>query len=168
MSFPENIPYEYAFLLTAFLLLLVIIANLLIFTRLIRTENRIRGLLGGDSAKTIEDSLKNMQKKIKDHEKLLKDKEQHLSSLEERVSRSVQGVETLRFNPFKGHGGGGNQSFATTFIDENGDGVVISTLYSRERVGVYAKPINNFASEHTLSEEEKKVLYRSRQKLKNN
>ncbi|NIT70429.1 DUF4446 family protein, partial [candidate division KSB1 bacterium] len=59
------------------------------------------------------------------------------------------GVGTVRFNPFKGTGGG--QSFAAAFLSEHGNGVVISTLYSRERVSVFAKPIQSFASEYELT-----------------
>ena len=39
-------------------------------------------------------------------------------------------------------------------MDEDGNGVVISGLYSRDKVGVYAKPLSKFSSEHELSTEE--------------
>ena len=67
-------------------------------------------------------------------------------------------MHTVRFNPFKGTGAGGNQSFATALLNENGDGVVLSSLYSRERVSVYAKPVQKFSSEYELSGEEKQAI----------
>lgn len=164
MKFIENITSEYVILATGLILLVFIFLNIIFFLKVMKLNRRIKNMLGKSSTNTIEDTIKNIKDRLREHEKLHKGKEEKLSSLEERVRRSIQGVETLRFNPFKGNGGGGNQSFATSLIDENGDGVVISTLYSRERVGIYAKPIKEFSSEHKLSEEEEKVISRSKEK----
>ncbi len=161
----ENISLEYAFLTMGLLFLTTACIGLIMFLRLIKLERRVKNMLGGHSTGTIESSLDSIQKKLEQHEKIHNKANEHLGSLERRVSGSIQGVETLRFNPFKGNGGGGNQSFATSLIDGDGNGVVISSLYSRERVSIYAKPINSFASEHTLSDEEKEVLTKSRKRM---
>ncbi|MBU4480487.1 DUF4446 family protein [Patescibacteria group bacterium] len=79
------------------------------------------------------------------------------------LSKRIGGIETIRFNPFKSDGVGGNQSFATALVDDEGNGVIISSLYSRERVSVFAKPVKNWTCEHELSGEEKEVL----EKVKN-
>jgi hypothetical protein len=86
--------------------------------------------------------------------------------VEKRLKKSVQAVHTVRFNPFKGTGEGGNQSFATAFLTEDGDGVIISSLYSREHVSVFGKPVKKLVSEHTLSDEEKEALDTAVTKLK--
>lgn len=161
----ENIPTEYILLLAGFILLIVIISNIFLFLKMASLRKRMDDMLGGSSAKTVEDSLKTTARKIAEQESINQSIKKSISSLEDRVSRSIRGIETVRFNPFKGNGGGGNQSFATSFVDESGDGVVISSLYSRERMSVYAKPINGFTSEHTLSEEEKIALKKAKQKL---
>ena len=81
------------------------------------------------------------------------------------MKRSLQSVETVRFNPFKGSGEGGNQSFSTSFVSENGDGVVISSLYSRDRISVFSKPLSKFQSSFELTDEEKKVIEDSKKNL---
>jgi len=81
--------------------------------------------------------------------------------IEKRLRKSVQSVHTVRFNPFKGTGGGGNQSFATSFLNEEGDGVVLSSIYSRDRVSIFAKPVKKHSSEYELSEEEKEAVSHS-------
>ena len=43
-------------------------------------------------------------------------------------------------------------------LDEDGNGVVLSSLYSRERMSVFAKPIKNNKSEYELTAEEKEAL----------
>jgi hypothetical protein len=80
----------------------------------------------------------------------------HIHDSSRKLKKSIRGFETIRFNPFKDQGG--NQSFAIAFLNDEGDGVVISSLYSRDRTSVFAKPIKKMASEFELTEEEKEAL----------
>jgi organic radical activating enzyme len=98
------------------------------------------------------------QNKATTQESLVKPTIGALRELDGRIKRKLHGAKTLRFNPFAGTGSGGNQSFATALLDEEGDGVVISTLYSREKMSVFAKPIKHRTSEFDLTDEEKEVL----------
>ncbi len=92
-------------------------------------------------------------------ESFKKELETYLTTVESRLKKSVQGIHTVRFNPFKGStGSGGNQSFATAFLNELGDGVVVSSLYAREHVSIFAKPIVRGKSEFELSEEEAEAV----------
>ena len=80
---------------------------------------------------------------------------------------AVRGVGTVRFNPFSGDGSGGNQSFSVALIDERLSGVVLSTIYARDRVGVYAKPIAAGASSFELTIEERDAIERAKKSLSN-
>ena len=78
----------------------------------------------------------------------IKAKEQQLimeymngGSLQNLLENNIQNIEVVRFNPFKDEGMGGDQSFAISFLDKKGNGVIMSSLYSREKVSVFAKPI---------------------------
>ena len=82
--------------------------------------------------------------------------EPRIDHLEEIAKISVQKVGFLRFNPF--HDTGGDNSFTAAFLDGENNGVLISSLYTREGVRLYAKKIEKGLSGHHLSEEEKKVL----------
>jgi len=44
--------------------------------------------------------------------------------------------------------------------------VVISSLYAHDRMSIFSKPLNNFASTYDLSEEEKEVVTKSKANLK--
>jgi hypothetical protein len=72
------------------------------------------------------------------------------------LKKSIRGLATIRFNPFPDQGS--NQSFAIGMLNEEGDGVILSSLYSRERMSVFAKPVKNKKSEYELTVEEKEVL----------
>ena len=132
---------------------------------IIRLEVRINRLLVGKDSRSLEDSIVHAKKDIENLQMFRKDSLNYFTDVEDRLSRSIQSVETVRFNPFKGVGEGGNQSFATAFISENGDGVVVSSLYSRERVSVFSKPIKKFESTFDLTEEEQSVISASKTNL---
>ena len=132
----------------------------------ISMRRRLKGFLVDIDSKNIADSLTIVSKNVTDLQSFTKQMEEYLTNVEKRLRKSAQSIHTVRFNPFHGTGGGGNQSFATAIINELGDGVVISSLYSREHVSVYSKPVSNFISEHELSTEEKEALAKARQNLK--
>ena len=79
----------------------------------------------------------------------------------EREGRThVQRVGFLRFNPFRD--AGGDQSFALAMADQAGNGVVISSLHSREATRVYGKPLAGWQSPYPLTDEERTVIEQAR------
>jgi hypothetical protein len=127
---------------------------------LIRQEIRISKLLRGKTITPLEDTIVetlDKQEEIKETQQKIFS---YLKSLNERVLSSVQKVNIVRFDPYGE--GGGKQSFALALLDENGTGVVLSTLYSRERTSVFAKPVLEYVSTHELSEEERHVIQKAK------
>ncbi|MFA6476431.1 MAG: DUF4446 family protein [Candidatus Paceibacterota bacterium] len=117
-----------------------------------RLGNLLSGKHGGDLEGVIDEFVKT-SRRLDERTKLIA---QEIDSINERLAKAIQRVHTVRFNPFKDQGG--NQSFSTCFMDENGDGLVISSLYSRDKVSVYAKPLVDGKSEYELSQEEKESI----------
>lgn len=146
-------------IIDANILIFVLIAAVIILTALvIRLELKLKKLLAGKNGGSLEHSIVAMGEGVARLDKLHSEIRKQLEHIEQRVRKGIKRAETVRFNPFKGTGSGGNQSFATAFLDEEGDGVVISSLYSRDRVSVFAKPIKNFSSEYELSGEEREAI----------
>lgn len=121
-------------------------------------ELRIKKFIAGKDGRSLEDTIRANQSAIAKLEAAANAIFAELGRHDARLRKKLHGVRTLRFNPFSGSGAGGNQSFATAFLDEDGHGVVISTLYSREKTSIFAKPIKDRASEFELTEEEREVL----------
>lgn len=143
--------------------LILIIIILIVW--LILLERRLNRLLLGKNARTLEDSISWLRHTLEEMMKFKDDSIDYFKNVESRLKRSIQAVETVRFNPFQGTGSGGNQSFSTAFINEKGDGVVISTLHSRDRMTIFSKPIKKFSSEFDMTEEEKNVLDQAKNKV---
>lgn len=137
-----------------------------IFTAIILTlsiwlfviDRRIKKLLSGKNAESLEGVISALGEDICALKSSQEATSAYLKTSEERLRKSVQNVETVRFNAFKGNGEGGNQSFAIAILSEDGDGAVISSIYARDRVSVFAKPIKNFVSEFEMTTEEKEVV----------
>lgn len=127
---------------------------------IIRLELRLARLVRGGSGKSLEEHILLAKKGVEELGAARSEIENYLVHLHNRLKRSVSRVETMRFNPFRGDGSGGNQSFVTAFLDEDGNGVILSGLHTREKVNVYAKPVKNFMSEIQLSDEEQEILER--------
>ncbi|MBU3925760.1 DUF4446 family protein [Patescibacteria group bacterium] len=136
----------------------VIILILAIWIFLI--ELRLKKLFKGAKAKDLESVMISLGEELERLNISQKETEKYLETVERRLRKSIQNVNTIRFNPFAESGP--NQSFAIGFLNEQGDGVVISSLYSREKVSVYAKPIKACKSEFTLSDEEKRVIEKTK------
>ena len=131
----------------------------------LRLEIKVRKLLRGKDGKSLEDAIISAHNNLEKLNEFQKEAISHFVNVEKRLNRSIQAVKTIRFNPFKGTGEGGNQSFSTSFVSEDGDGVVISSLYSRDRVSVFSKPLDKFGSSFELTEEEKEVVDASKKTL---
>jgi hypothetical protein len=117
---------------------------------------KVSRFLTGADAKSLEGAILNDRNKVAEllaENKLLRAR---LDVAEKKISQSIRAVETVRFNPFADQGS--NQSFATTLVDETGSGVVLSSLYSRSGVSIFAKPLKGFASSYELTAEEKESI----------
>lgn len=134
----------------------LIASNLLLLVWLIRIEFRLRRVFGGKRASELETVCGDIQDHLKKIEATHSEIKRRVSGSEERLSHTVRNVKTIRFNPFTDQGS--NQSFATAFVDDHGDGVVLSSLYSRERVSVFAKPITKGKSTYELTDEEAQIV----------
>lgn len=114
---------------------------------------------------SIEESVTLLSRDVKNLQTFRIELEKYLKNAEIRMQRSTQGIGVVRFNPFSGDGSGGNQSFSVAFLDERHCGVVFSTLYARDRVGVYAKPVENGISSFELTAEERGAIDKAKQSI---
>lgn len=141
------------------------VITVILIIAIARMHNKMKRFLVSFDSENVGDSLEDLSERLKDLQQFRKELEAYLAGVEKRLRKSIRAVHTVRFNPFKGTGDGGDQSFATTLLSEEGDGVIISSLYSRERSSVFAKPVRTNTSEHELSDEERESLENALKKL---
>jgi len=145
--------------LLLFYILAGIIVILLVWILLI--ERRLRIFFSGTQAKNLEDIFTALITNIRELQEKNDATDARLAIIDKRLNTSIRSIQTRRFNPFED--AGSNQSFAISFLNDEGDGVIISSLYARDRMSIFAKPISKGTSEFDLSDEERDVLKKSQQ-----
>lgn len=144
-------------------LIIISILTLLVILELfliLLLKKRMQKLLMGTKAQNLEQAMNILGHHV---EKLEHDRDiifDHLKNVDKKLARSIRNVETIRFNPFPDLGG--NQSFAMSMLNDNGDGVILSSLYARDRVSIFAKPIISGKPTQDLTQEEKEVFEKSK------
>jgi hypothetical protein len=119
-----------------------------------RTYGRL--LAGGDGA---EDLLAAVSRQIEATDRLrgkLNLVGRETAQLRQRVSSLIGTVGLTRYDAFPD--AGGHLSYSAAFLDEAGDGVVLSTINGRSETRSYAKPVRGGRSEHNLSDEERAAI----------
>ncbi len=139
---------------------------IILFIWIVWLQNKLGKLLIGKS-KNLDESFALLNKEIVELKKFKNEALETFKATDARLKKTISGLETIRFNPFKGDGSGGNQSFATAFLNEEKDGVIISSMYSRDHVSVFSKPIKNLVSEQgELTAEEREAMNKAKDSIK--
>jgi hypothetical protein len=121
----------------------------------------LQTFLSGNSLDDLLGQYINEVKKIREN---LDQSNKRLEKTEAKIRSSVDRVELVRFNAFENMGS--DLSFAMAFLNQEGNGIVLSSINSREESRVYAKPISGGQSTYHLSEEEKKAISKARETIK--
>jgi len=141
---------------TTILLYLICGVLLIILFWIFIIEIRLKRFFTGTNSRNLEEVLTLVGRKISNMEEVQTNTNEHLLKVDERLNKSIRSIKTIRFNPFTD--AGSNQSFAIALMNDEKDGVIISSLYARDRMSIFAKPITNGKSEFELTDEEKNVL----------
>lgn len=126
----------------------------------ILSYKRISKITGGNKPDGVADILMRIQEELHILNEEMREHGQMLHNHDMRIKRSIKSNPLIRFNPFKDQGG--NMSFAIAITDENQDGIVLSSLYARERMSMFAKTVKNGKPEQELSDEEARALEMAR------
>ena len=95
-------------------------------------------------------------KEFSNNTKEIKEIKSELKSLIGDSTSHIQRVGLIKFNPFEEVGG--DHSFSLALLDGDKNGIIITSLHTRERTRLYLKDINLGKSKIELSKEEEKAL----------
>ena len=119
-------------------------------------KKTVRRFLGQTGTNLEEDVVHGLMRRIARLEAKTEECDPRIDFLEKIATTSIQKTGFVRFNPFQDTGG--DNSFILVLLDHTNTGVVLSSLYMREGIRLYAKSVEAGKPKHVLSEEEKKVL----------
>ncbi|HUX86484.1 MAG TPA: DUF4446 family protein [Chloroflexota bacterium] len=145
----------YSVYLWAALVALLLVMALWLITiqvRLNQVTEHYNRLVGSTDGETLEESLNRFMDRLDDTTGQVEAIDQVCRSVEQNLKHTIQRCGVIRFNPFTDTGG--DQSFAVALLDDAGNGVVLSSLFSRTSTRIFAKEIAGGKSTHTLTDEE--------------
>ncbi len=121
-----------------------------------RLKGRLYGLIRNADGASLEEAIATHMRSVDEAVRRTDALEHVVGGLQARIPACLQKVNVVRYDAFEDVGG--EQSFAVALLDAQGDGVLLSSIYTRQDVRIYAKAVTAGQASHTLSAEERKAL----------
>ncbi len=136
---------------------LILIWNVVLTISLVKAKKKNSELLRGVDGKNLEQVLnihmERVEKAVQQNIRIEKD----FTDFKEFSRHFLHKVGFKRFNPFQNTGG--DQSFAIAILDNDDNGIVLSSMHAREGTRVFAKPVRKGVQDkYKFSEEESEVV----------
>lgn len=138
------------------LVIAVLFYTLYCGSKIKKLRNKYNRLINGVHEGNIEEILMECIERVNKVELKNRELDTRINILEHRLASCIQKVGIVRFNAFEDTGS--DLSFAIALLNENDDGVVLSSIFSRESSYTYAKPVIAGNSKYPLSAEEIKAI----------
>ena len=154
MSYGIDPAYIMIGLLAVMLMLIVLyIMNFLNMKKLKKSYDRF---MSGKDMESMEEIMWKQFDRIEILEEADRDKRRELTDLSQIVQNAYQKVGLVKYDAFREMSG--KLSYALALLDQNDNGVVITSMYSRDGCFSYAKEVVMGESSINLSEEETEAL----------
>ncbi|GAC1498356.1 MAG: hypothetical protein NVS4B5_18130 [Vulcanimicrobiaceae bacterium] len=86
--------------------------------------------------------------------------DERIAEIERTLKRDLHRVGFLRYNSFSDVGS--DLSFTLALLNDAGDGVVVTSIYSREETRTYGKAVRKFVPQQGASKEEQSAIAMAR------
>ncbi|NLL53129.1 MAG: DUF4446 family protein [Peptococcaceae bacterium] len=140
---------------SAIILLLLILVTILL-VRMKKFEKAYISLQTFMSKDSLEDLLKANLGEIREAKQKIQVQETKINKIENKVECAVDNVGLVKFNSFDHMGA--DLSFALALLDQEGTGVLLTSIQSIEECRIYAKAIEKGRAAVKLIEEEKTAI----------
>ncbi len=132
--------------------ILIIIFGIILFN----LSKKLKKLSSGKSTKSLESIIINNNELSKELAKKQEFHSMEITYLKSQLEKTIQHISVVRFDALGDSGG--QQSFAIGLTDSHKNGIVISSMYTRNQMRIFAKEITDGESRHKLTDEEKQVI----------
>lgn len=155
-----NIPMEQLmlYIMIALSVICVILAVLVItvLCKLKTLKRRIDSLSRGKDTESLEDIILNFFERVESLEEGEEMTRAALNAIKDNLKITYQKKGLVKYDAFREMSGA--LSYSLALLDKENNGVLISSMYSREGCYTYAKDIKNGECKINLSEEEVEAL----------
>jgi len=128
--------------------------------RLNRLVRHYRQLATGVEGQPLDELLQKILDRGAIESETLRQLEFDLTQLGREVQSHIQHVGLVRYNAFDDTGG--DQSYALALLDNYGNGAIVNGLFHRTECRVYVKPVQDWKSIYSMSDEESEAIRKAR------
>lgn len=139
-----------------FLIIILFLMNLSNQSKIKKLKTKYNRLMNGIGEGNLETVVVDCIDKVNSIAQKNKEIEYHINTIIRNMYYCIQKVGIIRYNAFDNVGS--DLSYSIALLDNNDDGIVISSLYSRDTSSTYAKPVTGGKSKYALSAEELKAI----------
>lgn len=139
LSSHQNIVFVGATVALVLSVLALIVATI-VFVRIRKFNNQLKTLFAGRKGVDLQDIILGNNKKLQELDSDIQELFKISNIIHKQAHKSIHKIGLVRFNPFGERAG--NQSFAAAILNSADNGIVISSLHTREGTRVYVKEIN--------------------------
>ncbi|NMA68558.1 MAG: DUF4446 family protein [Desulfitobacterium sp.] len=144
--------------------LLQFIIILVLNNKMKRFRNSYIALQSFLDGSSLDQQLKDIIIEIRQLREDIDQVDKRLQKGEKKLKESVDRVELIRYDAFANKGS--DLSFSLAMLNQEGNGVVITSINNRDESRFYGKPIVYGESTYHLSEEEKLVINKAKETVK--
>ncbi|MDE6896689.1 MAG: DUF4446 family protein [Lachnospiraceae bacterium] len=137
-------------------LILLIILYLVCIVKMKKLRKAYNCFMKGKDMESMEEVLMKQFDRIEVLEEADREKRKEINSLKILMQKSYQKAGLVKYDAFREMSG--KLSYALALLDQNDNGVIITSMYSRDGCFSYAKEVIMGESKINLSEEEQEAL----------
>lgn len=137
-------------------LILLIIMYLVCIVKMKKLRKAYNCFMKGKDMESMEEVLMKQFDRIEVLEEADREKRKEINSLKILMQKSYQKAGLVKYDAFREMSG--KLSYALALLDQNDNGVIITSMYSRDGCFSYAKEVIMGESKINLSEEEQEAL----------
>lgn len=153
--------YPEIILILLAIILIMIVLHVIQAVKISRLEKKYRAFMDGVKVGNLEDLLLDMKKQMKIIAANNKEIMEQQKRIEEMSLNYLRGCGLVRYNAFQDTGG--DFSFSVALIDGKSNGVILTSIFSRDENRIYAKPLIRGQSTYELSKEEMLALKKAKE-----
>ncbi|WP_082343905.1 DUF4446 family protein [Sulfobacillus thermosulfidooxidans] len=151
----STIPVEWIALGSAAIAIISLLIAFSSWASAARLKKRLNRVLRGGGI-NLEESLAKTYGEAMDAKHVAAQFDERIALLETKHAQTLTKFGLVRFNPFDDTGA--DLSFSLALLNDFGDGIVLTSLWARNEVRLYAKPVKERDSRYALSQEERRAI----------
>ena len=155
-----NIPMEqlvfYVTIALSVVSILLAVVLIIVLCKLKTLKRRVDSLTRGKDTESLEDIIVSYLERVESLEEGEEITRAALNAIKDNLKITYQKTGLVKYDAFREMSG--DLSYSLALLDKENNGVLISSMYSREGCYTYAKDIVNGESKINLSEEEAEAL----------